>query len=48
MLTRFARKLIIGAALAAMVAPAALANPTGTDPVPTTTTKTILALLGLG
>jgi hypothetical protein len=47
MLTRFARKLVIGAALAAMVAPAALANPTGTDPVPNTL-QTILSLLGLG
>jgi biotin transporter BioY len=47
MLKRIARKLVIGAALAAMVAPAALANPTGTDPVPTTV-QTILSLLGLG
>ena len=47
MFKRIARKLVIGAALAAMVAPAALADPTGTDPEPWTA-HTILSLLGLG
>lgn len=34
MLSRIARKLIIGATLAALIAPAALADPLGTDPEP--------------
>jgi hypothetical protein len=45
MLKRIARKLIIGATLAAMVAPAALAEVLGTDPEPTVV-HSILAFLG--
>ena len=46
MLKQAARKLIIGAALLAMVTPAALASVTGSDPEPGVV-HTILALLGL-
>jgi hypothetical protein len=48
MFTRIARKLVIGATLAAMVAPAALAEVTGTDPEPRPgVVHTILAFLGI-
>jgi hypothetical protein len=46
MLKQAARKLIIGAALLAMVTPAALASSTSTEPEPGVV-HTILALLGL-
>jgi hypothetical protein len=46
MLKQIARKLVIGATLAALVTPAALADPIGTDPEPGVV-HTILVYLGL-
>jgi hypothetical protein len=46
MFKRIARTLVIGATLAAVVSPAAFADPLGTDPEPGVV-HTILVLLGL-
>jgi hypothetical protein len=46
MIRQIARKLVIGAALAAMVTPAAFADPLGTDPKPSVV-HLILVVLGL-
>jgi hypothetical protein len=46
MLRRIARTLVIGATLAAVVSPAAFADPLGTDPEPKVI-HTILVMLGL-
>jgi hypothetical protein len=46
MLKRIARKLVIGATLATLITPVALADPLGTDPEPGVI-HTILVLLRL-